>query len=65
MSPYKSEAQRKKFHQLEKEGKMKPETVAEFDSASKGLKLPVRMGPKKLGKLKSLKQLQELSRRKK
>lgn len=38
--PYKSDAQRKKFHVLEKEGKISPATVHEFDEASKGKKLP-------------------------
>ena len=35
---YKSDAQRKKFHVLEKEGKISPATVHEFDEASKGNK---------------------------
>jgi len=38
--PYASDAQRKKFHVLEEEGKISPETVHEFDEASKGKKLP-------------------------
>jgi hypothetical protein len=38
--PYKSASQRAKFHILEAEGKIAPEVVAEFDSASKGMKLP-------------------------
>jgi len=38
--PYKSEAQRKKMHQLEKEGKISHATVKEWDVASKGKKLP-------------------------
>lgn len=38
--PYKSDAQRKKFHVLEAEGKIAPAVVDEFDQASKGLKLP-------------------------
>ena len=45
--PYKSQAQRAKFHALLKEGKIKPEGVAEFDHASKGKKLPERVGPEK------------------
>lgn len=40
--PYKSEAQRKYFHVAEKEGKISPEVVHEWDEASKGKKLPER-----------------------
>jgi hypothetical protein len=42
--PYVSEAQRGKFHELEKEGKISPATVAEFDKASKGIRLPKKVG---------------------
>ena len=45
--PYKSDAQRKKFHQLAKEGKISQATVDEFDKASAGKKLPDRVKPKK------------------
>jgi hypothetical protein len=38
--PYKSKAQAAKFHILEKQGKISPAVVEEFDKASKGLKLP-------------------------
>lgn len=38
--PYRSDAQRKKFHVLEKEGKISSATVHEFDEASKGMDLP-------------------------
>ena len=38
--PYVSQAQRGKFHILEKQGKISPSVVEEFDQASKGLKLP-------------------------
>lgn len=41
--PYKSEDQRRKFHALLAEGKIKQETVDEFDHASKGLDLPERV----------------------
>lgn len=41
--PYRSEAQRKKFHALLAEGKIDPQTVAEFDQASKGLVLPTHV----------------------
>lgn len=44
--PYKSDAQRKKFHVLEAEGKISHKTVAEFDKASKGKKLPEHVKPK-------------------
>lgn len=40
MPPYVSDSQRKMFHVLEKQGKIEHKTVAEFDSASKGKKLP-------------------------
>ena len=43
MSPYKSEAQRKKFHALLSKGKMKRSVVEEFDTASEGKRLPERM----------------------
>jgi hypothetical protein len=45
--PYKSQAQRGKFHQLELEGKISRKTVREFDEASKGLKLPLHVRRKK------------------
>ena len=48
--PYKSQAQRRKFHELWAEGKIKGDTVREFDKASKGLMLPDRVdksAPKK------------------
>ena len=45
--PYKSQAQRGKFHQLEREGKISHATVEEFDQASKGLKLPLHVRAKK------------------
>lgn len=48
--PYKSEAQRKKFHLLLKQGKVSQKMVDEFDKASKGKKLPERVAPKKKGK---------------
>jgi hypothetical protein len=46
--PYKSEAQRGKFHQMLKEGKISKATVDEWDKATKGKKLPSRIGPKKM-----------------
>lgn len=51
--PYKSDAQRKKFHMLLKQGKISQQVVDEFDSASKGLKLPKRIKPKAIPKGKS------------
>lgn len=45
--PYKSDAQRKKFHAMEARGEIDPKTVKEFDQASKGMKLPERVKPKK------------------
>lgn len=47
MAPYASDAQRKKFHVLEEEGKIRPKVVKEFDEASKGKKLPEKVGKKK------------------
>jgi hypothetical protein len=44
--PYSSEAQRKKFHILEKQGKISHRVVKEFDSSSRGLKLPERITKK-------------------
>lgn len=45
--PYKSQAQRGKFHVLEKQGKISPAVVKEFDEASKGKKLPEKVAKKK------------------
>lgn len=45
--PYKSQAQKAKFKQMEKEGKIKSSTVREFDDASKGLKLPKKVSVEK------------------
>ena len=44
--PYKSDAQRKKFHSLLAEGKISQKIVDEFDKASSGMKLPEH-APKK------------------
>ena len=38
--PYESRAQQRKFHVLQREGKIDADTVREFDHASKGKKLP-------------------------
>jgi hypothetical protein len=45
--PYKSQAQRRKFHAMAKRGEISKKTVAEFDRASKGKKLPERVGKAK------------------
>lgn len=45
--PYKSEAQRKKFHAMEERGEISPKVVKEFDKASKGKKLPKKVKKKK------------------
>ena len=45
--PYKSDAQRKKFHVLEAQGKISKKVVDEFDQASKGMKLPAKVSKKK------------------
>ena len=44
--PYKSDAQRKLFHAKLGRGEIKASTVAEFDRASKGKKLPERVARK-------------------
>jgi len=44
--PYKSNAQRKKFHVMEKRGEISPATVKEFDAASKGKPLPEKVATK-------------------
>jgi hypothetical protein len=45
--PYKSKAQAAKFHIMEKEGKIDPKVVKEFDEASRGKKLPAHAPTKK------------------
>lgn len=45
--PYKSDAQRRKFHVLENQGKISKKVVDEFDQASKGKKLPEHAKKKK------------------
>lgn len=42
--PYQSDQQRKKFHVLLKQGKIKKSVVDEYDQASKGMKLPKYKG---------------------
>jgi len=42
--PFKSEAQRRRLHQLADEGKFDKDKLKEFDEASKGMKLPERIG---------------------
>lgn len=44
MAPYKSDSQRRFFHAAESRGDIAPSTVKEFDKASKGMKLPERVG---------------------
>ncbi len=46
MAPYKSDAQRRYFHAAEARGDISPSTVKEFDAASKGKKLPEKVGGK-------------------
>lgn len=45
--PYKSDAQRKKFHVMLNKGGISKETVDEYDKASKGKKLPARVSKAK------------------
>ena len=47
MSPYVSNAQRRKFHAMEKRGEISHKTVREFDKASKGKKLPEKVHKKR------------------
>jgi hypothetical protein len=51
--PYKSEAQRRYFHAAESRGEIDPKTVKEYDKASKGKKLPEKVG-KKFSKIKKM-----------
>lgn len=44
--PYKSEAQRAKFHAMLARGEISQAVVDEFDAASKGMKVPERIGKK-------------------
>lgn len=44
--PYKSNAQRKKFHAMLGRGEISKAVVREFDAASKGKTLPARVKPK-------------------
>jgi len=48
--PYKSDAQRRKFHAMLNRGEISRKTVAEWDRESKGMRLPERVHPKKKGK---------------
>jgi hypothetical protein len=45
--PYKSRAQAGKFHEMLKRGQLSKKVVDEWDSASKGLKLPYKVGKAK------------------
>jgi hypothetical protein len=44
--PYKSNAQRRKFHAMLERGEISKRVVDEFDKTSKGKKLPERGKPK-------------------
>lgn len=58
--PYKSNAQRRFFHAAEARGDISHATVSEFDHASKGKKLPEKVG---LGKaLKDKKKMDHLKK---
>lgn len=62
--PYKSDAQRKKFHAMSERGEISKKTVEEFDAASKGMDLPERVKPKKLASPKSIESLRKLYKEK-
>lgn len=47
--PYKSQAQRRLFHHLAKQGKLSPEVVEEYDRESKGKKMPEYVKRKAFG----------------
>lgn len=47
--PYKSQAQRRLFHHLAKQGKLSPEVVEEYDRESKGKKIPEYVERKAFG----------------
>ena len=52
--PYKSDAQRRKFHALLAQGKISKAVVAEFDRASKGLTLPEHVKKKKRPEIRAV-----------
>jgi hypothetical protein len=52
MSPYKSDAQRRKFHAMLDRGEISAATVHEFDEASKGMNLPARAAAKRVYSVK-------------
>jgi hypothetical protein len=45
--PYKSDAQRRKFHAMLRRGEIPVQTVKEYDRASKGMHLPERVRRRK------------------
>jgi hypothetical protein len=45
--PYKSDAQRRKFHAMLSRGEISKAVVEEYDRASKGIDLPERVKPGK------------------
>ena len=45
--PFKSESQRKKFHQLKKQGKMSQATIDRWEKETKSKNLPERVKKKK------------------
>ncbi len=55
MSPFKSEAQRRKFGEMVKEGKMTKETFDEWNKATPKGPLPDRVTPMKIKKIKKVK----------
>lgn len=61
--PFKSEAQRKKMNELASQGKIKQSVVDEFNTASKGMKLPERITPKKIRPVKSLDELKSRAKK--
>ncbi len=59
--PYVSDAQRKKFHVLESEGKLSHKTVSEWDHASKGMALPKKVNGPGAAKKKALREIHKFA----
>lgn len=55
MSPWKSEAQRKKFYELLKEGKISQETIDEYERSTNRKRLPPRVKKQQPVRIRSAK----------
>lgn len=65
MSPFKSQAQRRKFAQLLVEGKISPETYEEWNRETGGAKLPERVKERSAAKKRTGAKRKTARRRKK